>query len=73
MHRREDIYQVTVVYTRTRPPEPRPVIDLYNKNGRILYYKVERPLLRRHLIKYKAYWTRLVSAVVGEQLSAIIN
>jgi len=32
-----------------------------------------KPLLRRHLIKYKAYWTRLVSVVMGEQLLAIIN
>jgi len=57
---------MTVVYTRARPPEPRLVIALYNKNGRILHYKAERPLLKRHLIKYKAYWTRLVSIVIGE-------
>ena len=30
-------------------------MDLYNKNGRIPHYKAERPLLRRHLTKYKAY------------------
>jgi hypothetical protein len=64
---------MTVVYTRARLLEPRLVIAPYNKNGRILYYKVERPLLRRHLIKYKAYWTRLVSVVVGEQPLAITN
>jgi len=46
---------MTVVRTRARPPEPRLAMALYNKNGRIPYYKAERPLLRRHLIKYKAY------------------
>ena len=55
MHCRGGIYRVTVACTRTRPPEPRPAIDLYNKNGRIPHYKVGRPLLRRYLIKYKAY------------------
>jgi len=28
---------------------------LYNKDGRIPYYKAEIPPLRRHLTKYKAY------------------
>jgi len=28
---------------------------LYNKDRRIPYYKAETPLLRRYLIKYKAY------------------
>ena len=37
------------------PPEPRLAIDFYNKNGQIPHYKVERPLLKKHLIKYKAY------------------
>jgi hypothetical protein len=55
MHRRGGTRQMTVVYTRARPPEPRLAIAPYNKNGRILYYKAERPLLRRYLIKYKAY------------------
>jgi hypothetical protein len=30
-------------------------VTLYNKNRRIPHYKAGRPLLRRHLIKYKAY------------------
>ena len=55
MHRRGGTRQTTVVRTRARPPEPRLVMALYNKNGRILHYKAGRPLLRRHLIKYKAY------------------
>jgi hypothetical protein len=55
MHYRGGIRQTTVVYTRARLPELRLVIAPYNKNRRILYYKAERPLLRRHLIKYKAY------------------
>jgi hypothetical protein len=55
MHRRGGTRRTTVVRTRARPPEPRLVMALYNKVGRILYYKVERPLLRRYLIKYKAY------------------
>jgi hypothetical protein len=55
MHRRGGTRQTTVVRTRARPLEPRLAIALYNKNRRILYYKAERPLLRRHLIKYKAY------------------
>jgi len=46
---------MTVVYTCARPLEPRLAIALYNKDRRTLYYKVEIPLLRRHLIKYKAY------------------
>jgi len=62
-----------VVRTRARPPEPRPAMALYNKNGRIPHYKAERPLLRRHLTKYKAYWTRLVSAVTGKRPLAITN
>ena len=37
-------------------PEPRLTMAPYNKKDRqILHYKVERPLLKRHLIKYKAY------------------
>jgi hypothetical protein len=55
MHRRGGTRRTTVAYTRARPPEPRLAMAPYNKNGRILHYKVERPLLRRHLIKYKAY------------------
>ena len=55
MHRREGIRQTTVVYTYARPPEPCLVIALYNKDGRIPYYKAEIPLLKRYLIKYKAY------------------
>jgi hypothetical protein len=55
MYRRGDIYRTTVVYTRAQLLDPRLVIAPYNKNGRILHYKVEIPLLRRHLIKYKAY------------------
>ena len=31
------------------------VIALYNKNGQIQHYKVGRLLLRKYLIKYKAY------------------
>jgi len=55
MHRRGGIRQTTVVYTRARPPELRLAMALYNKDGRILHYKAEIPLLKRHLIKYKAY------------------
>ncbi len=55
MHRRGDIRQTTVVRTRARPPELRLVMAIYNKDRRIPYYKAEIPLLRRHLIKYKAY------------------
>jgi hypothetical protein len=55
MHRRGGRRQTTVVCTRARPPELRLTMALYNKNGRIPHYKVERPLLKRHLIKYKAY------------------
>jgi len=46
---------MTVGRTRARPLELYLVIALYNKDRRILYYKVEIYLLRRHLIKYKAY------------------
>ena len=46
---------MTVVRTRARLLEPRLAIALYNKDRRISHYKVEIPLLRRHLIKYKAY------------------
>jgi len=66
MHYRGGTHQATVVRICARLLEPRLAIDLYNKNGRILHYKAGRPLLRRHLTKYKAYWTRLVSIVVGE-------
>ena len=55
IHYRGGICRATVVCTYVRPLEPRLVMDLYNKNRRIPYYKIERPLLRRHLIKYKAY------------------
>ena len=55
MHYRGGTYQATVVYIRARLLELRLAIDLYNKNGRIPHYKVGRPLLKRHLIKYKAY------------------
>jgi hypothetical protein len=55
MYRRGGTRQTTVVRTRASLPEPRAAMALYNKNGRIPYYKVERPLLRRYLIKYKAY------------------
>ena len=55
MHRRGGIRRTIVVRTRARPPELRLAIALYNKDRRILYYKAEIPLLRRHLIKYKAY------------------
>jgi len=55
MHRRGGTRRTTVIRTRARPPEPRPAIALHNKNGRIPHYKAERPLLRRYLIKYKAY------------------
>ena len=73
MHCRGGIRQIIVVCTCMCLLKLRPAIDLYNKNGRIPYYKAGRPLLKKHLIKYKAYWTRLVSIVIGEQLSAIIN
>ena len=62
-----------VVYTYARLLTLRLAIALYNKNRRIPYYKVEIPLLKRHLIKYKAYYARLVFIVIGEQLLAIIN
>jgi hypothetical protein len=55
MHYRGGIRQATVVRIRVCLLEPRLVIDLYNKNRRILHYKAGKPLLRRHLIKYKAY------------------
>jgi len=55
MHRRGGTRRTTVVRTRARPLELRLVITLHNKDGRILYYKAEIPLLRRRLIKYKAY------------------
>ena len=55
MHRREVIRQTTVVRTRAQLLEPRLAMALYNKDGRILYHKAEIPLLKRHLIKYKAY------------------
>ena len=64
---------MTVVCTYVRPPEPRLAMALYNKDGRILHHKAEIPLLRRHLTKYKAYWTHLVSRIVGEQPLAITN
>jgi len=48
MHRRGDIRRMTVVRTRARPPEPRPVMALYNKDRRIPHYKAEIPLLKRH-------------------------
>jgi hypothetical protein len=55
MHCRGGTRRATVVRIRVRLLEPRLAIDPYNKNGRIPHYKVGRPLLRRHLIKYKAY------------------
>ena len=55
MHHRGGIYQATVVHTHARPLKPRPAMDLYNKNRRIPHHKVGKPLLKRHLIKYKAY------------------
>ena len=55
MYYRGGTRRAMVVRIRARPLEPRLVMGLYNKNGRILHYKAGRPLLRRHLIKYKAY------------------
>ena len=55
IHRRGGTRRTTVGRTRARLPELRLAMALYNKNGRIPHYKAERPLLRRHLIKYKAY------------------
>ena len=55
IYHRGGICRAIVVRTRARPPEPRPAMDLYNKNGRIPHHKAGRPLLKRHLIKYKAY------------------
>jgi hypothetical protein len=55
MHRRGGTRRPTVARTRAQPLDPRLTTALYNKDGRILYYKAETPLLRRHLIKYKAY------------------
>jgi len=56
MHRRGVTRKTTVVYSRARPPEPRLTMAIHNRgDGQILYYKAERPLLRRYLIKYKAY------------------
>ena len=46
---------MTVVYIYAYLLKPHPVMALHNKNGQILYYKVKRPLLRKYLIKYKAY------------------
>jgi len=46
---------MTVVYTHVQPPEPRLVMALYNKDGRMPHHKAEIYLLKRHLIKYKAY------------------
>jgi len=55
MYRRGGTRRLTVARTRARPPDPRLTTALYNKDGRILHYKAEIPLLRRYLIKYKAY------------------
>jgi len=55
MYRRGGTRQTTVIRTRARPLELRLAMALYNKDRRILYYKAEIPLLKRHLIKYKAY------------------
>jgi hypothetical protein len=55
MHRRGGTRRTAVVHTRARLLEPRLAIAPYNKNGRIPHYEAERPLLRRYLIKYKAY------------------
>jgi len=55
MHRRGGTRYTTVVCTYARPPELRLAMALHNKDGRIPYYKAEIPLLRRYLIKYKAY------------------
>jgi hypothetical protein len=55
MHRRGGTRRATVVRTRARPSDPRLAMALYNKDGRILYYNIDIPILRRNLIKYKAY------------------
>ena len=55
MHRRGATHQITVVRTRAQPPELCLAMALYNKDRRIPHYKAEIPLLRRYLIKYKAY------------------
>jgi len=75
MHYRGGIGGMMVVRSCVRPPDLYLTIAPYNNNkdGRILYQKAEIPQLRRHLIKYKAYWTRLVSGTVGEYLLAITN
>ena len=66
MHCKGGIYQTAVVRSSAYPLKLCPAIDLHNKNGRIPHHKAGRPLLRRHLIKYKAYWIYLVSVVIGE-------
>jgi hypothetical protein len=55
MHRRGGTRRTTVVRTRARPPDPCLAMALHNKDGRIPHHKAEILLLRRHLIKYKAY------------------
>jgi hypothetical protein len=55
MHRKGGTHRATVVRTRARLSDPRLAMALYNKDRRILYYKIDIPLLGRHLIKYKAY------------------
>jgi DNA-binding transcriptional ArsR family regulator len=55
MHRRGGTRQPTVARTRAQLPDLHLTTALYNKDGRIPHYKVETPLLRRYLIKYKAY------------------
>jgi len=66
MHYRGGTRQTTVIRTCARLPELRLAMALHNKDGRMLHHKAEIPLLRRHLTKYKAYWTRLVPRIVGE-------
>ena len=55
MHRRGGIRRAMVVRTRARPSDLRLAMALYNKDRRILHYKIDISPLRRQLIKYKAY------------------
>jgi len=55
MYRKGGIRQPTVARTRAQPPDLRLTTALHNKDRRIPHYKAEIPLLRRYLIKYKAY------------------
>ena len=65
-HRKGVARCTTAARSRARPSELCPTMATHNKIGQILYYKMERPLSRRHQTKYKVYWMCLVSGIIGE-------